>query len=293
MRRRQLRSLSKIVLFSVLMARPATRADEPDTAAARAVAGADRAYAKLASEKGMPTASIEYFAADGVAFAPRVRNGRKYWNSRLKDFAGELIWQPVFAAASRGGDLAYTTGPWELKRDGKSTGFGHYLSIWSRQSDGSWKMELDIGIDHSQPTDPFSDLQLQAPDATAGERPLETVKKSLADARRRFAEVEKKDSSAALLTNAAEEIRVYRDNALPALGATAARIMLSSDHGRQTRTEVGGKLSSSADLFFTYGGYKEEKGNTIEKGVYVSIWRINLNGDWQMMVDLQKRDPRL
>ncbi len=292
MKRRQPRFLSKVFLTLTLAPLFALAADQPVLTEARNAAETDRVYARLASEKGMPSASVEYFAPQGVAFAPHLRNGRKYWRSRAADFKGDLIWQPIFAAASRNGDLAYTTGPWEFKRDGKSVGFGHYLSIWSKQKDGSWKMDLDVGIDNPQPPEAPPALQLQAADATAGERPIEAVRRTLKETQKRFAEVARKDSGAAVLTHAAEEVRVYRDNALPALGTTAARLMLSSDHGKLVRTEQGSKLSSSADLFYSYGTYKEEKGNIAEEGIYVSLWRINLNGDWQLMLDLSKKiDP--
>ena len=41
--------------------------------------------------------AVEYFAEDGIAFAPgAVKNGKKYWAGRT-DFPGLLIWQPIFA----------------------------------------------------------------------------------------------------------------------------------------------------------------------------------------------------
>src|SRR5437868_2618817 len=113
-----------------LMAQPPA-----DTAAARGAAATDAEYARVALEKGMPVASVDYFADDGIAFAPFPVNGHKYWASR-KDFPGILIWQPSFATAARAADLAYTTGPWEMKKKGEevSLGYGDYVTVWKKQA---------------------------------------------------------------------------------------------------------------------------------------------------------------
>jgi ketosteroid isomerase-like protein len=47
------------------------------------------------------------------------------------------------------GDIGYTLGHWEtvLRTPvGDSTlGRGHYVTLWRRQPDGTWKVALDIG----------------------------------------------------------------------------------------------------------------------------------------------------
>jgi hypothetical protein len=40
---------------------------------------AEKAYAKLAGEKGFREASISVFADDAVIFAPSAVNGKKFW----------------------------------------------------------------------------------------------------------------------------------------------------------------------------------------------------------------------
>jgi hypothetical protein len=79
-------------------------------------------------------------------------NTSPYWASRT-DFPGTLIWQPIFAFAAAAGDLGYTTGLWELKKgnDQPSLGYGHYVTIWSKQRDGKWKIALDVGIENPEP----------------------------------------------------------------------------------------------------------------------------------------------
>ena len=56
-------------------------------------------------------------------------------------------WQPTRVDASRSGDLAYSTGTYELSY-GDSSGKpvserGKYLEIWRSQSDGTWRMVIE------------------------------------------------------------------------------------------------------------------------------------------------------
>jgi hypothetical protein len=50
-------------------------------------------------------------------------------------------------------------------------------------------------------------------------------------------------------------------------------------------------MSSSDDLYFSYGNYSEKRGNVTERGIYVMIWRANMNGDWKLALNLQKKLP--
>ena len=88
---------AKIFLAAALCAIPlGAFAQSPSTSVAREIARLDREYSNLSVAKGMPAANVEYFAEDGIAFAPTAVTGKKYWASRT-DFAGTLIWQPIFA----------------------------------------------------------------------------------------------------------------------------------------------------------------------------------------------------
>ena len=260
-----------------------------DTAAARSAAAVDTEYACVALDKGMPAASVEYFTDDGVAFAPFAVNGKKYWASR-KDFPGILIWQPSFAAAARAADLAYTTGPWEMKKRGEeiSLAYGHYVTVWKKQAGETWRILLDVGIDHAQPIDSPPALQILPPDPTAGERPLEAAKRSLEKTMREFLGSAQRNIGKALLAYASDDIRVFREQSFPAVGLDAARLMLSSDNGTVSRELGAIRLSDSGDLCVSYGNYSDVHGNVGERGIYVMIWRIDMNGDWKLALDLQK-----
>ncbi len=267
-------------------------AQSADPSAARETAKIDAEYSNLSVAKGMPAASVEYFAEHGVAFAPEPVNGKKYWAGRT-DFPGTLIWQPIFAFAAGAADLGYTTGIWELKKGSEppSLGFGHYVTIWAKQRNGQWKIALDVGTENPQPTEPPPSLQLLPPDVIAGTQPQENLQRSLQKTERQFAEAAHNGIGKAILDYGTDDIRVYREKSFPAVGPVAARLMLTSEHGNVTFEPGGSKMSRSGDLSYSYGNYSKERDDGVEHGIYLMIWRANMNGDWKLALNLQKKLP--
>ncbi len=97
---------------------------------------------------------MSYYADDAV----ELPNGVAAVHGRIniaKDMGfldqkdNRLTWTPVGADISSSGDLGYTYGTFEFHskdKDGKPVvEHGKYTSIWKRQSDGSWKVVLDMG----------------------------------------------------------------------------------------------------------------------------------------------------
>ncbi len=264
----------------------------PDASAPREIAKIDGEYSNLSVAKGMPAASVEYFAEDGIAFAPGAVNGKKYWAGRT-DFPGMLIWQPIFAFAARAADLGYTTGMWELKKRNEtlSLGFGHYVTVWAKQHNGGWKIALDVGTENPQPPESSPSLQVLPPDVTAGTQAPENPRRSLQKAEHQLAEAAHNDLGRAILDYATDDIRVYRDKSFPAVGLVAARLMLTSEHGKVTFEPGNSKMSSSGDLSYSYGNYSKKRADVVEHGIYLMIWRANMNADWKLALNLQKKLP--
>jgi hypothetical protein len=212
--------------------------------------------------------------------------GKKYWGAQ-KEFPGTLVWEPIFAASSRAGDLGYTTGPWELKKKSAPGGFGNYVTVWRKRTGEEWKIALDVGVDNPQPTEPPSTLQVLPAEVPPAQR--EQSERNYRRAEHTFAEHAREDLGKAIIEDAAPEIRVLRDKSFPAVGAPAAQVILGSEHGKVVQESGGTKLSSSGDLAYTYGNYSEERGNITDHGIYLMIWQVDLNGDWKLVLDLRKK----
>jgi ketosteroid isomerase-like protein len=111
----------------------------------------DRAFSSLSKEKGTKEAFIYYAAEEVIKPSPNNHPivGKaalvKSYDGSSQDF--ELTWEPLKADVD--GDIGYTFGNYFLKtrtadwRD--TTLYGNYVSIWKKQTDGSWKYVLDTG----------------------------------------------------------------------------------------------------------------------------------------------------
>ena len=67
----------------------------------------------------------------------------------FSDSTRQLRWEPDTAVVAASGDVGYTLGHWESVLRGAAgdsvVGRGNYVTIWRRQSDGTWKVAVDIG----------------------------------------------------------------------------------------------------------------------------------------------------
>src|SRR4051812_39662811 len=166
MKSRMLRVLTVLFASVVIL-----RAEAP-AEALRAMVDAERKFYTTGQEKGTRAAFLEFLAEDGIVFRPGPVNGREAWNERAETGL-DLVWEPTFAAISRSADFGYDSGPakWrEKKGQGNFTGFGHFISIWKKQKDGSWKVALDCGIENTK-SDAKPSLRLVTPKGPAKEKP--------------------------------------------------------------------------------------------------------------------------
>lgn len=116
----------------------------------------DRQFNDRAQEAGVATAFVEFAAEDAVMY----RNGMEPVTgrdaiARLLESEGDvsLVWEPLTADIAASGDLGYTRGSFTFMtapaEDGtppKGPFTGYYVSIWKKQSDGTWKWVFDSGI---------------------------------------------------------------------------------------------------------------------------------------------------
>jgi hypothetical protein len=124
-------------------------------------------------------------------------------------------------------------------------------------------------VDHPHAAETPGDVETFVPEFPIA-RP-ESVRTRWDEVQKNFAELLAKDAGTAVLAKAGDQIRVYRRGAAPAVGKIAAQLMLSSDHGKQTRERAGGGMSTSNDLAYSYGEYASEHANVTEHGIYFSI----------------------
>jgi ketosteroid isomerase-like protein len=151
-----------LVLFLLAAcAAPSSEARSPDTANVgqlrESVMQADRDFAADFAQRRID-GWVSWFDTAGVQVAasgetPRGHAAvRAHMAKQFADSTGILAWRPVMAEVSTDGSMAHTIGTWNFHVRGKDStataGTGHYLTVWRRQADGSWKVLADIGTQH-------------------------------------------------------------------------------------------------------------------------------------------------
>jgi ketosteroid isomerase-like protein len=283
---------SNFFSFIALLALAGAHAEDVDLEkAVDSLIAAEKAYAKLATDKGFREASISVFADDAVIFVPNAVNGKKFWREAKKDPV--ISWRPIFASISRNGELGYTTGPWESHESReveKPDAFGHFVTIWQKNKDGVWKVTLDVGLDHPRPQKTETEIRTYASSSVIPHS--ESANTDLERAQRSFAESLKEDEGDAIIDKASDDIRIYRDGQLPAVGKKTAEKMLAEEDAKTARSPSGTGISNPVDLAYEYGEFASERDNVTRRGIYVCIWRLESDGAWRIALDLQKSAPR-
>ena len=255
----------------------------------------EQAFSKMAEEKNTREAFMTFIAEDGLLFRPGAVNGKKWMLEQPvppSDKKPLLAWQPNFARMSASGDMGFTTGPWEAKadiKDAKPSGYGHFVTVWKKQPDGSWKFVVDLGISHPQSGGPQT-LWHPTEKVESTTSTVETAQavKALLDRDRLLSLATLEHGLAKAFDSfASSEVRVYRAANLPYLGRTAAAPALAKISGKFKSQPIGGDVSRAGDLGYTHGTYEisDAAEKVIERGSYVRIWRKQ--GDaWRVVLDV-------
>ena len=244
----------------------------------------EKAFEKMVAEKGIRDGFIEYLSPVGVIFAPDAVNGKEAWTKRPPSPA-TLTWNPIWIDVSSNGAIAYSVGNSQYRAKGKddpTVVYGHYLSIWMVQPDGSYRAELDTGINHEKPA--AEPVEWRSP-ADSGKE-LNTDRISAADSSVSFYEKAEKDgSSSAYKSFLANDAIVMRDGKLPAFEKKAALLLLK-DSSRIAFSKRK-MFTEAADLGYVHGPYTmtDEKGAEMERGNFVQVWRLR-NKKWVIVADI-------
>jgi ketosteroid isomerase-like protein len=298
-----MKTLLTLLLISCFLCGVTAAQDKKQADDLKSMVDTERAFARMSQEKGTREAFAAFIADDGILFRPTPVLGKKWMqeNPLPPSKARPLLaWQPIVAFGSSAGDLGYTTGPWQYKKDIKDaqpSAFGNFMTVWKKQADGSWKFALDLGISNPEPKVP---TPLWQPDKIQTDREIfskvdrEIARSGLLEVERKFsrasAELGARES---LLLFAARDIRLFRNDQFPFVGKAAAADALALMTAEWTWTPSFADVSASGDLGYTYGIYelREKAGAVSEKGNYARVWKKVL-GDWKLVVDVADPLPQ-
>ena len=209
-----------MILFALAAAAAAVPAPTPPTlfvSHTDRIVLAERDFARRAQAEGQWRAFRATAAPDGLMFVPDVQLASKAL-ANAREPAVAVMWWPATVAASCDGTLGLSTGPWVRAASG---GLGTFTTIWKRTPQGyRWR------LDHGRNTPRL---------VAAGDRPAvipatcEGASETGAAARgaaydRLAGSVAARagtDGAAAFAFDAAPDILVQAENAMPARGPSA------------------------------------------------------------------------
>ena len=146
-----------ILVLAVMLMSCSSDKDAPDP---MVLVQLERAFAADVADVGMRDGFLAHIADNGVLFIPQAVNGKEHYEAQERR-PGLLSWFPIYAEMSSGGDMGWTTGPWEWRGDSMDElpqASGHYNTIWKLQPDSTWKFVFDMGTAHHPHQSPSPSL---------------------------------------------------------------------------------------------------------------------------------------
>lgn len=286
----------KTIIWSIILTTSHLIAQEPDSSSALfSLKQAESSFAKMSVLSGWQAAFVEFFAEDAIVFRKEViKNGKQFYRDQ-KPYPIVIKWESEFMDISASGDFGFSSGPAEYQEYVPYTpsSAGYYLSVWRKQSNGVWKVVLDVGT--SQPDMLQYDIKFNFP-ANADEPQsfdsnldLDAIKKDLIETDEQLAKTwSTKPTAETLLKYFAPDGRLMRNGHLPTTNKDSIKQFVNQGLITSNWICLDACVARSGDLAYTYGSFEftNKKGQN-EKGFYVRIWsrRQRLNG-WRIATDL-------
>lgn len=267
---------------------------------------AERRFARRSVEAGMRQAFLDHFAEEGLSFQPEPVRTRETLLRQAALAPGAdtatLRWSPTWGVISRSGDFGFTSGPyvWEpANSDPDRVRHGWFTSVWRRQNDGLWKVEMDVGVPTLNAVasleDPFVPGKASITRMKDDDRRVASAQMGLLQLDRRLLTIrDEANRRRTWLKVLDEDIRLYRPQSMPLIGRRAASDWLRSTEQPSVLvgTPIDGKVSADADLGYTFGRYgwaARAAGEAALEGYYVRLWRRARGNAWRLL--LEARHP--
>jgi len=253
---------------------------------------AERAFIAMAKEQNTRDAFLFFLSDDAVTAGPEgPRTGKESIRDQPVSTAW-LNWEVVYCDIASSGDLGYNTGPWEFraqKTDEKPVAYGDFHSIWKKQTDGSWKNILDIGVGHGAPVEKQRLATSQMPLTSA--RHSAASPSAMLDLDKEFITLYEKKGDAAYQAFASREIRFAREGELPIVSKENWDAYLKRSSFSMSDIKVmGGGVAESNDLGYAYGSgnvrVMAEGKKVVKKGTYLRVWKKEDGKTWRIVLDV-------
>jgi hypothetical protein len=264
---------------------------------------ADQGFADRSVEIGRTGAFLEFLGQGSTVFRNGPVDALELYSSEIfQNNVNEISWEAHYVDVSRAGDLGLTAGPLNFLADESTSQFGHLISIWQRQED-RWVLMADIVASIpgflSLEVEPNFDDTSPVLEETA--RPVMATAETnnmqlLIDRDNLFGQsINFRGGQRALLRYGLENTRVYLPGMAPAVGADSASSVYGAFLDNQLSTtnqinltHIGGFLSASKELGYTYGTMEtlEDDSQQSFRTSYMRLWRFTKSNEWKIAVEV-------
>jgi ketosteroid isomerase-like protein len=249
----------------------------------------EKAFERVAGERGIKAAYLEFLADDAIIFRPDAVNGKEFWKTR-EDPASRVVRSTAFSDISSNGMLGYTTGSWQMFLKSKpeaAAQIGQFVTIWERKPDGKYRASVDIGITHDGPYAP----ETNGVPETGKSRDLNKRNWSAADPSMNFLKLSMTSKAAASAYDkfAANDIRFLRDGEPPIIGKK--NVVRETKNYKSLDFPKKVALFQSADMAYVWNPCVYSNNNEgTEKGNCLQVWKLSDN-KWTVVIGVFARLP--
>lgn len=261
-----------------------------------AIVDSERSFARACSEVGIRASFLKFFDDDAIAFFPHPVKYKAEVSGRPAPdpHATVLQWEPQAGDVAASGDIGYTTGP-SARTDNTSENtpvtYGQFFSIWKKQSDGSWKVIVDIGTSCPTAPSPFGlpfkrigrggvrqegGLDFSTQNEAMGldeQLTVTSTSKSVVHAYGQYLD---------------EHTRIHREGMIPLVGVGPVREYLTKLTMIPQWIPISGGVSAAHDVAYSYGRYVlvAPGPGRDEHGFYLHVWQRAGTGEWRLAVEI-------
>ncbi|MDI1240618.1 MAG: nuclear transport factor 2 family protein [bacterium] len=250
----------------------------------------EKAFEKMAADKGVSSAFIEFMAPMGVMFVPEQQNAREFWKS-IPPSTSYLTWNPIWIDAASNGMLGYSIGNSIRRPKGKDDPemvYGHYISIWTRRTNGEYRALLDAGINHPKPAS--IPTEWKSPLDGGGDK--NEGRLSAADSAVPFYATVEANAAKAYKSYLTNDAIMMRSGKEPFVGKKAA-IGYIENEKPTIRFSKRKSFVEGPDIAYVYSVYSivDNKGKELEGGNFVQVWKLR-KGKWLIAADVLIASPK-
>jgi ketosteroid isomerase-like protein len=283
--------MTTLVAGAALLASVPAGAQVDLRAARESLRAADRAVSESTQARGIRDGLLPYLADSAHVLAPgtTLARGREQAAEALvfgPAAGARLRWEPIRLDVSADGRSGYSYGAGTRTAADGAEVHARYIAYWRRGGDG-WKLAAFMFNASPQPVTPPPAGFFPAPPATGSVPANVDVAAALEAARQ--ADRDFAAFAAARNVGAAFQAYAAPDGAMLAgeYGPQAIGAAFAGGRGTLEWGPTGGAASAAGDLAYTVGTAvrRGEDGIPLGYTKYLSIWRLQPNGEWKWVVD--------